>query len=491
MRTHPSQTHPTSVMSITPMRIRRLGHFGLFISRLNPRTKAPPRVPARKQKHSSRNRRKLQNGKVNLVRLQLSKQSLRSLSQTERSTHVHQARRNGKHARKTRQFASSHGASGSEEERAGNNDKHPHREDLVRQPTEEDVIGSRGILMLGGLGANHRRTSDLGDGSDDIRRDEEPHDELWRQEGILGAETRNERRQNGVDARGEEDGRGNDEEVVEDKVNEVVGVLLGRQAARHVSHNLEEQADGEGGKPPAAVSCSLDAVDHHEGGEPDRGEDGEGKGRREAVDDDGDIPFAVWVGEVGVHVAVGLVFYETGLVLFDGEREWYGTDLEFGWLWCPWRSWVSENLEPSEYGDGGCEDDEGQKDGETDEEEEGHKGVDIVPRVYRNGQGNYSNWRRGTKVSWLPVWHDLMVAAFFCINLCEVSSVYVLSYLLHQASLMAMYVVKPCDPSNKLTSCRKYRPIASSEPRVSNASSTRRRTRATIKNKSQLDLLLA
>lgn len=97
----------------------------------------------------------------------------------------------------------------------------------------------------------------------------------------------------------------------------MVGVDFGREAARDVAHDFEDEADGEGGEVPCAVVEELDGVDDEEDGEPDGGEEGEGEGGCEAVDDDGDVVRAVGVGKVWVYIAVGLVFC---LLLEDTER---------------------------------------------------------------------------------------------------------------------------------------------------------------------------
>lgn len=120
---------------------------------------------------------------------------------------------------------------------------------------------------------------------------------------MAAAQPADEHREDGVDARGEEDGRGDDEEVVEDKVDEVVGVLFRGEGARAVPDNLKDEADGKGDEPPGFEAHGLGGVDDEVEEEEDGGEDGEGKGGREAVDDDGDVLRAVGVGEVGVDVA--------------------------------------------------------------------------------------------------------------------------------------------------------------------------------------------
>jgi hypothetical protein len=84
----------------------------------------------------------------------------------------------------------------------------------------------------------------------------------------------------------------------------VVRVAAGGQGAGDVADDLEGEADGERDKVPAAVADDEGGVGEEQEGEPDDCEDGEGEGGRVAVDDDGSVPGAVGVGEMGVDVAV-------------------------------------------------------------------------------------------------------------------------------------------------------------------------------------------
>lgn len=88
----------------------------------------------------------------------------------------------------------------------------------------------------------------------------------------------------------------------------MVGVEFRREAAGDVACYFEEETNGEAGEVPCAVDGELDGVDEEEGCEPDCCEEGECEGRGEAVDYDGDVVWAVGVGEVGVYVAVGFGF---------------------------------------------------------------------------------------------------------------------------------------------------------------------------------------
>lgn len=102
---------------------------------------------------------------------------------------------------------------------------------------------------------------DLRNSGDDIGDDEEPQDCFWCEDRMLAAETTNEYGEDGVDTGGEEDGRGHDEEVVEDKVYEVVGVPFRRQGTCAVADNLKNETDGKCDEPPGLVLYCLGRVD--------------------------------------------------------------------------------------------------------------------------------------------------------------------------------------------------------------------------------------
>lgn len=192
---------------------------------------------------------------------------------------------------------------GAPEENRRDDDIDAHGKDLVRQTAEQDIVGRRGVLAVRLALADEGRARHLRDGGDHVGDDEEPQDDLGREQGVLPAEPRDEYREDRVEAGGEEDGRGDDEEVVEHKVDEVVRVFFRGQGACRVAYNLKDEADGKGDEPPGPVADRLRGVEEEMKGEPGGGKDGEGKGRREAVDDDADVLRAVGIGEVGVDVA--------------------------------------------------------------------------------------------------------------------------------------------------------------------------------------------
>lgn len=84
----------------------------------------------------------------------------------------------------------------------------------------------------------------------------------------------------------------------------MVRVLLGRQRASNVAHDLEEQSDGEGDEVPTAEANGLHQVNNAEDEEPYGSENGEGECWAVAVDDNGRVPGAIGWREVGVDVPI-------------------------------------------------------------------------------------------------------------------------------------------------------------------------------------------
>lgn len=109
--------------------------------------------------------------------------------------------------------------------------------------------------------------------------------------------------QTDVDAGADEDGRGDDAEVLHDEIENVVGILARAQGAEDVADGFEHAGEGEGEEVVGAVSERLDEVERGGQGEEDDGEDAEGEGGHVAVDDDGGVVWALGVGEAGVDVA--------------------------------------------------------------------------------------------------------------------------------------------------------------------------------------------
>lgn len=239
------------------------------------------------------------------MRLQLSKESFGRLGQPKGGAEVDEDSRRRKGPSKAHQPLAPQVVARAPEENGCDDDVDAHGKDLVGQAAEQDVVGRRGVLAVRLHDADEGRAGDLRNGGNDVGDDEEPENGSGRQHRVAAAALHpvDEHREDGVDAGGEEDGRGDDEEVVEDKVDEVVGVLFRREGARAVPDNLKEQTDGKGDEPPGAEAHGLSRMHDEVEEKVDGGKDGEGKGGREAVDDDGDVVRAVGVGKVGVDVA--------------------------------------------------------------------------------------------------------------------------------------------------------------------------------------------
>lgn len=116
-----------------------------------------------------------------------------------------------------------------------------------------------------------------------IASDEDAQDPLWRQGTIFSADAVDEHGEDGVDACGEQDGGGDDEEVLQDEEYEAVGVDVGGEGAADVACYFEEEGDGDGEEVEGAVAVDLVAVGNEGEGEEDGGEEGEGEGGGVAV----------------------------------------------------------------------------------------------------------------------------------------------------------------------------------------------------------------
>jgi hypothetical protein len=112
-----------------------------------------------------------------------------------------------------------------------------------------------------------------------------------------------ESREDGVDAGREENGGGDDKEVLDDEVDEVVWVVLRRESAGDVADDFERETDGEGCEVPGAVAEELPDVDDGEDEEDDDAEEGEGERGCVSVDNDGRVVGTAGERPVGIDVA--------------------------------------------------------------------------------------------------------------------------------------------------------------------------------------------
>jgi hypothetical protein len=109
--------------------------------------------------------------------------------------------------------------------------------------------------------------------------------------------------EDGVDTGGQEDRGGDDEEVLDDEVDEVVRVVLRGKGAGDITDDLKGQADGKRGEVPGAVAEELPDMDDGEDEEDDDAEEGERERGCVSVDNDGRVVGAAGERPVGVDVA--------------------------------------------------------------------------------------------------------------------------------------------------------------------------------------------
>lgn len=177
-------------------------------------------------------------------------------------------------------------------------------ERLQREAGEQDVVARGGVLFVGFRRADEGGAGDLHGGRQDVRRDEAPQDELPRQPpaaavlvfvlvvisccccctastidvDLDGISPGDEPGDGEVDARGDEDGRDDDEEVLHHEPNHVVGVVPGRERAERVADRFEQAGEGHEQEGPGAVADYLEEMDDCAEGEEDDGDDAEGEG---------------------------------------------------------------------------------------------------------------------------------------------------------------------------------------------------------------------
>lgn len=171
-------------------------------------------------------------------------------------------------------------------------------EGLQREAGEQDVVARRWVLFVGFGRANEGGAGDLHGGRQDVRRDEAPQDELPRQPpaaAVLvfvfgvgctvsddidwdGSSPSDEPGDGEVDARRDEDGRDDDEEVLHHEPDHVVGIVPGRERAERVADRFEQAGEGHEQEGPGAVADYLQEMDDCAEGEEDDGDDAEGEG---------------------------------------------------------------------------------------------------------------------------------------------------------------------------------------------------------------------
>ncbi len=235
-------------------------------------------------KHANRhhNRRKLQDPKENLVTAQFALQPLRRLRQAKARPQINQQRRPHQRHRE-RPHPAHHHLPRAPQENPQQHEKHPKGEYLERQTAQKDII-RRGRILPVTLGrADQRGAGNLHDRRDDIASNETPENQLGIGGRELPADGGDEDAEDGVDGGGEKDGRDDDEEVLHDEVDDVVGRASGGQDARDVADCLEGGADGQRAEVPGFVARYLVGVQQGGNAEEDYAEQGEGEGGGVAV----------------------------------------------------------------------------------------------------------------------------------------------------------------------------------------------------------------
>ena len=139
------------------------------------------------------------------------------------------------------------------------------------------MVGRVWILVMGVGSADQCGTGDLNNGGDDVGRDEDPKKSSRRQWRILSADPVDHDSDESVDGRREEDWCDDNEEVLDHKVRNRVGVSLGRQATEYISDDLHDGPDNDCREIPCSmfqrqIGVSSRGKDEEDGAEYAEGE---------------------------------------------------------------------------------------------------------------------------------------------------------------------------------------------------------------------------
>lgn len=150
---------------------------------------------------------------------------------------------------------------------------------MIDEASKQDIIGLVWRFVVALSDANQGRTDNLSDCRNHVARDEKPENELFAQAVWTQtlAEDIYQRRERGVDGGGEEDGRHDDEEVLDDEIDDLIWVSdrgWRRLEAECVAHDFENcSQDQERGENPAPMQIKADCVEDQAKGEYDYCED--------------------------------------------------------------------------------------------------------------------------------------------------------------------------------------------------------------------------
>lgn len=159
------------------------------------------------------------------------------------------------------------------------------------------------IFLARFLHTDQYRARNLHNRRDNIGGDKESQDDLRAQERVAAAQSWNECGENRIDARREKYRSRHDEEVIQNEIDEIVGVLLGRKRSGDVSDNFEDQPDGKCHPPPAASRDVLRRMDDEMKEKPRGGENSDCDGWRIAVDNYAGVIFPMGNWKIRVNVA--------------------------------------------------------------------------------------------------------------------------------------------------------------------------------------------
>lgn len=262
-------------------------------------------MPSRQDPHRQHHGRELKRAEELLVRRHLAKEALGRLRETEDGAEVDEEAR-GRDGEDEDVFAGpgvfvvAAAAEGDAEEEQ---DEQEGGEGggLHRETGEQDLVARARILPVRLRRPNDGRAGNLHDGRQDVRRDEAPQYQLPRQPPAPlpifissssscccstaindsdGSGPLDEPVDGEVDARGDEDGRHDDEEVLHYEPIDVIGIVSGRQRAEHVADRFKEAGEYYECEIPDAVPDYLEEMDDGADGEEDDGDDAECEGGR-------------------------------------------------------------------------------------------------------------------------------------------------------------------------------------------------------------------
>ena len=235
----------------------------------------------------------LEANKIVLVVSELAVDALASLRKTENGTDCDQYR-GDEEANEEAALASEGGAelvvaNESDGEGGEEDQKNEEGTGLECETAQEDGVGFVGLLIvLVGLGnTNQCRTENLENSRNNISADEDPEDKLWAKP-LAACKSQaagpvDKAGQANVDGGGDEDWCGDDEEVLNDEVDDIVWVLLCGEGAEGIADDFHQAGKREWDEVPGAELDYSEGVDAEGDEEEDDPSDAKSKGWGVAV----------------------------------------------------------------------------------------------------------------------------------------------------------------------------------------------------------------